>query len=138
MLQIVRSLVLVAPFLVAITAATHSAEKQSFDIPLWENGAPGAHGKEPKDIPLAMVRLPSSETPTAALIICPGGGYGHLAMGHEGTEIAEWANRMGMAAIICDYRHRGKGYLHPAPMQDAQRAIRMARANSKTWNILVK
>ena len=82
----------------AITAAfllispTIAAEAKSFDIPLWEKGAPGANGKEPKDIPLAMVRLPASNSPTGALVICPGGGYGGLAMGHEGNEMAEWPN----------------------------------------------
>ncbi len=112
-----------------------SADQRSFDIPLWADGAPGAKGTEAKDIPLAMVRLPSSEKPTGALVICPGGGYGGLAMGHEGAEMAEWANQMGLAAIICDYRHRGKDYGHPAPLQDAQRAIRTVRAKAAEWNI---
>lgn len=114
---------------------TRAADPKSFDIPLWENGAPGANGTEPKDIPMAMVRLPASDTPTGALVICPGGGYGGLAMGHEGKEMAEWANEMGLAAIICDYRHRGKGYGHPAPLQDAQRAIRLVRAKAADWHI---
>ena len=108
---------------------------KSFELPLWKDGAPGANGKDAKDIPLAKVRLPASDKPTGALIICPGGGYGNLAMGHEGQEIAEWANDMGLAAVICDYRHRGKGYGHPAPLQDAHRAIRLTRANAKEWNI---
>ncbi len=118
-----------------LLSTTLAADPKSFDIPLWENGAPGANGKEAKDIPMAMVRLPASDTPTGALIICPGGGYGGLAMGHEGKEMAEWANEMGLAAIICDYRHRGKEYGHPAPLQDAQRAIRLVRAKSTDWNI---
>ena len=112
-----------------------AAEPKSFNLPLWENGAPGAIGAEAKDIPMAMVRLPESDSPTGALIICPGGGYGGLAMGHEGTEMAEWANQMGLAAIICDYRHRGKGYGHPAPLLDAQRSIRTVRAKANEWNI---
>lgn len=124
---IVTALLLISP--------TLAADAKSMDIPLWENGAPGANGKEPKDIPLAMVRLPASDSPTGALVICPGGGYGGLAMGHEGNEIAEWANQMGLAAIICDYRHRGKGYGHPAPLQDAKRAIRTVRAKAAEWNI---
>lgn len=115
--------------------ATFGAEPKSFDIPLWANGAPGAIGKDAKDIPMAMVRLPVSDTPTGALIICPGGGYRGLAMGHEGKEMAEWANEMGLAAIICDYRHRGKGYGHPAPLQDAQRAIRLVRSQATEWNV---
>ena len=119
----------------SLAALTIAGEPKSFELPLWENGAPGALGKEPKDIPMAMVRLPASDRPTGALVICPGGGYGGLAMGHEGHEIAEWANQMGLAAIICDYRHRSKGYGHPAPLQDAQRAIRMTRANATQWNI---
>jgi acetyl esterase/lipase len=121
--------------LVTSVSLIQAADPKSIDLPLWEKGAPEAKGNEPKDIPMALVRLPQSESPTAALVICPGGGYGHLAMGHEGKDIAEWANRMGMAAIICDYRHRGKGYGHPAPMQDAQRAIRLTRAQAKEWNI---
>ena len=127
------SISVIASFLSVSVA--FSAEPKSFDIPLWADGAPGANGKEAKDIPLALVRLPASEKPTGALVICPGGGYGTLAMGHEGTEMAEWANQMGLAAIICDYRHRGKGYGHPAPLQDAQRAIRTVRAKAAEWNI---
>ncbi|XZE21142.1 alpha/beta hydrolase [Pirellulaceae bacterium SH449] len=111
------------------------AEVRSLTVKLWEDGAPGALGNDPKDVPMAIVHLPPSSKPTAALVICPGGGYGGLAMGHEGTEIAKWANDQGMAAIICDYRHRGKGYGHPAPLQDAQRAIRIVRANATDWNI---
>ena len=122
---------------VLLLCATSSvaAEPKSFDLKLWEKGAPGALGEEPKDIPMAMVRLPASDGLTGAIVICPGGGYGNLAMAHEGKEIAEWANSMGLAAIICDYRHRGKGYGHPAPLDDAQRAIRMVRANAAEWNI---
>jgi acetyl esterase/lipase len=119
----------------AVTSITQSAEPKKFELPLWESGAPGALGSEPKDIPMAMVRLPASNEPTGALVICPGGGYGTLAIDHEGHQIAAWANDMGLAAIICDYRHRGKGYGHPAPSDDANRAIRLTRAKSKEWNI---
>jgi acetyl esterase/lipase len=119
----------------SLPAPLSADSPKSFELPLWEKGAPGSIGNEAKDIPLAKVRLPSSDKPTGALIICPGGGYGNLAMGHEGQEIAEWANEMGLAAIICDYRHRGKGYGHPAPLQDAQRAIRLVRTNAKQWNV---
>ncbi len=113
----------------------HGAEPRQMDLPLWESGAPGALGSEPKDIPMALVRLPASEAPTAALVICPGGGYGTLAIDHEGHQIAAWANEIGLAAIICDYRHRGKGYGHPAPSDDANQAIRLTRSKAKEWNI---
>jgi acetyl esterase/lipase len=124
-----------AAVLMLCVSHIQAAGPRSLDVPLWSNGAPNALGKEAKDTPMAFVRLPESDQPTSALVILPGGGYGNLAMGHEGKDIAEWANSMGMAAVICDYRHKGKGYAHPAPMQDAQRAIRLARANAKDWNI---
>ena len=89
-------------------APSHGAEPKSFELRLWESGAPDAKGSEPKDIPMAMVRLPESQKPTGAVVVCPGGGYGTLAMGHEGHEIAAWLNKNGIAAIICDYRHRSK------------------------------
>lgn len=118
-----------------VNSSLQGADVKSLTLKLWENGAPGAVGTEAEDVPMAMVHLPVASTPTAALVVCPGGGYGGLAMGHEGTEIAKWANEAGMAAIICDYRHRGKGYGHPAPLSDAQRAIRLVRANASEWNI---
>ena len=68
-------------------------------------------------------------------MICPGGGYGGLAMDHEGHQVAQWFNSFGVAAFICDYRHSGKGYKHPAPLQDAQRAIRTVRARSKEFGV---
>jgi acetyl esterase/lipase len=70
-------------------------------------------------------------------VIFPGGGYGHLAMDHEGHQIAQWLNSIGVAGFIVKYRHRnsGAGYGHPAPIQDAQRAIRMVRSRAGEWGI---
>jgi acetyl esterase/lipase len=103
---------------------------------LWPDGAPGALGDADKDKPRLLVYLPEKEKANgAAIVICPGGGYGGLAMGHEGYEIAAWVNSFGVAGLILDYRHRGKGYGHPAPLLDAQRALRMARHNSTSWGI---
>lgn len=105
-------------------------------IRLWEGDAPGALGSDEKDIPTAFVYLPEkSSEPTGAIVIFPGGGYGHLAMDHEGHQIARWANDMGLAGIIVSYRHRNRGYGHPTPMLDAQRAIRLTRHNAQQWNI---
>jgi acetyl esterase/lipase len=103
---------------------------------LWPAGAPGATGSEDKDKPKLILYLASEKAANrAAVVICPGGGYGGLAMGHEGHEIAKWFNEQGVSAFICDYRHRGKGYGHPAPMQDAQRAIRMVRSRAKEFQL---
>lgn len=102
---------------------------------LWPKGAPGAVGEADKDKPTLIIYLPESNANGAAVVVCPGGGYGGLAMGHEGHEMAQWLNSFGVAAFICDYRHRGKGYGHPAPMQDAQRAIRTVRARAKEFAV---
>ena len=99
---------------------------------LWPAGAPGALGEKPADKPRLLIHLPAEpmHAQGAAVVICPGGGYGNLAMDHEGAQIAAWLNTLGIAGFVCDYRHRGKGYGHPAPLQDAQRAIRTVRALS--------
>ncbi len=103
---------------------------------LWEVDAPGALGNDEKDIPQAIVYLPpKTDKPTGAIVICPGGGYGGLAMDHEGHQIAKWANQNGLAGIILSYRHRNRGYGHPAPMLDAQRAVRLVRHHAQEWNI---
>lgn len=103
---------------------------------LWPQGAPGANGTEPKDKPTLIVYLPEKQNASGgAVVICPGGGYGNLAMDHEGHQIAQWLNAHGVAAFVCDYRHRGKGYGHPAPLQDAQRAIRTVRARAGEFNV---
>jgi len=103
---------------------------------LWPDGAPGATGSEEKDQPKLITYLaPAEDNSRGAIVVCPGGGYGGLAMDHEGHDIANWLNENGVSAFICDYRHRGKGYGHPAPLQDAQRAIRTVRANAESLGI---
>jgi acetyl esterase/lipase len=104
-------------------------------LPLWPDGAPGAKGKEAADIPTVTVYLPPADKATgAAVVICPGGGYGNLAMDHEGHQVARWLNSLGVAGVILKYRHAAK-YRHPIPLGDAQRAVRFVRANAKEWKI---
>ncbi|MDR2704880.1 MAG: alpha/beta hydrolase, partial [Planctomycetaceae bacterium] len=105
-------------------------------ITLWEQGAPNALGTEDKDKPRITVWLPDKNNAVdMAVVVCPGGGYGGLALDHEGKQIAEWFNSFGVTAAILEYRHRGKGYGHPNPMLDVQRAIRTVRFNAKDWGI---
>ncbi len=124
-----------ACLLFALLAASLSSAAEPETIPLWPEGAPGALGKEAKDIPTAIIYAVKADKPAPVLVVLPGGGYGGLAMDHEGHQIARWANELGMSAFICNYRHRGKGYGHPYPLQDAQRLIRMVRAGKDKWNI---
>lgn len=103
-------------------------------IPLWPEGAPGALGKEPGDIPTLTVFLPAPEKATgAAMIICPGGGYGHLA-DHEGSQYARWLNNQGIAGFVLKYR-LGSRYQHPAMLHDAARAVRTVRARAGEWKL---
>ena len=105
---------------------------------LWPDGAPGAKGDAEGDKPTLTIYLPPQDKATgAAIVICPGGGYGALAMDHEGHQIAQWLNSFGVAGFIVKYRHRnsGAGYGYPAPLQDAQRAIRTVRSKAKDWGI---
>ncbi len=110
--------------------SAHAAETP---IPLWPDGAPGALGKEPSDIPTLTPYLPKENATGAAVIVCPGGGYSHLA-DHEGGPVAEWLNTLGVTAFVLKYR-LGPRYHHPAPLQDAQRAIRLVRARAAEWKL---
>lgn len=102
---------------------------------LWPSGAPGAVGKAPEDTPTLTLFRPADGTANgAAVVICPGGGYGHLADGHEGREIAAWLNTHGVTAFVLKYRLAPR-YRHPAPLQDAQRAIRMVRTRAGEWGV---
>jgi acetyl esterase/lipase len=103
-------------------------------IVLWPEGAPGAVGREPADIPTLTPFLPPREKVTgAAIIVCPGGGYSHLS-DREGPPVAQWLNTLGITAFVLKYRI-GPRYHHPAPLQDAARAIRIVRAGAARWPI---
>ena len=123
---------------ISFLATLSVADEPTKTVLLWEAGAPGKLGDEAKDKPQAILYLLEGATPSPLLVICPGGGYGGLAMDHEGHQIAKWANGLGMSALICDYRHRNKGYGHPCPLEDAQRAIRLARHSAADWKIDAK
>ncbi len=102
---------------------------------LWPDGAPGALGSEPVDKPkITVYRAPASRANGAAVVVCPGGGYGVVASDHEGKQVAEWLNSLGVAAFVLQYR-LGPRYHHPAPLQDAQRALRLVRARAGEWGV---
>jgi acetyl esterase/lipase len=102
---------------------------------LWPEGAPGAVGAEDQDRPSVGIYLPPPEKSSgAAVVICPGGGYGHLAIDHEGKQIAEWLNARGIAGFVLKYR-LGPRYHHPAPLDDAQRALRYVRLHAAEFRI---
>jgi len=119
----------------ALAAGQEKATLAPTEHLLWPKGAPGAAGDTPADKPTLTVWLPAADKANgAAVVVCPGGGYGALAMDHEGRQVAEWLRSFGVAALVLKYRHAPR-YRHPAPLQDAQRAVRMARANAERWRI---
>ncbi|MEX2601713.1 MAG: alpha/beta hydrolase [Balneolaceae bacterium] len=104
-------------------------------LPLWEETDPNSAVVHPDDLPTLAVYLPEEPLRTGtAVIVLPGGGYSHLAIDHEGVQVAERLNSMGITAFVLKYR-RGVDYPHPVPLGDAQRAIRMVRANASSWEI---
>jgi acetyl esterase/lipase len=103
-------------------------------IRLWEGDAPGAIGDGEVDVPTLTPFLVSPERASgAAFVVCPGGGYEHLAP-HEGAPVAQWLNTLGINSFVLKYR-LGPKYHHPVEMEDVQRAIRLVRAHAKAWNI---
>ncbi len=112
-----------------------SAQIPRSEFPLWPDGAPGALGKEAKDIPTLTPYVANPAIATgAAVVICPGGGYGALAP-HEGSHYAMFLNEMGLTAFVLKYRLGPGGYKHPAMMNDVNRAIRVVRANAEKWKL---
>jgi len=103
---------------------------------LWEGKAPGAVGDEDRDIPtLTYYAAYGRQTSGTAVIVCPGGGYVGLASNHEGRQVANFLNSLGVKAFVLKYR-LGPRYRHPAPLTDAQRAIRLVRSRAKEYDIL--
>ena len=103
-------------------------------FPLWPDGAPGALGNKPKDIPTLTVYLPQRSERSAAFVICPGGGYEKLS-DHEGDHYARWLNEHGIAGFVLKYRLGSDGYRHPSMLRDAARAVRTVRARADEWNV---
>ena len=101
---------------------------------LWPNGAPGALGNDESDRPNLTVYLPQVNGVQSGVVVCPGGGYGMLAVDHEGKQIAEWLNARGLAAFVLRYR-LGPRYHHPVELGDAQRALRLVRYRAAEYGI---
>jgi len=103
---------------------------------LWPEGAPGAIGKTDADQPsLLIFPAPGASAGVgpgagaAAMLVCPGGAYGMLALEKEGMEVAHWLNALGISAFVLRYR-LGPVYRHPVEMEDGKRAMRWVRAHA--------
>jgi len=102
-------------------------------IALWDGPAPIGDGTTEDADAWITVHRPTSTTNQTAIVICPGGGYGGLVVGPEGHGIAAWLNKHGITGVVLEYRlPKGR---HAVPLLDAQRAIRIVRANAKAWDL---
>ncbi len=143
------------------TAGTTMAQDAGQVLRLWPGKAPGVELKvgpetdftKPTDNLVAgkrLIRLGNVADPSvtvflppvgkrngSAVVVCPGGGFSILAWDLEGTEVAEWLNGIGTAAIVLKYRVP-TGSQTPrwmAPAQDAQRALSLTRSKASEWGI---
>lgn len=105
-------------------------------IRLWSGDAPGARGTAPKDVPTLTVYTPDTAVPTGTgILICPGGGYGHLATRKEGEDYARFLAMHGVTGFVLKYRLGSDGYRYPEIFYDVQRALRIVRARSSEWHV---
>lgn len=105
-------------------------------VRLWSEGAPAAKGDDDVDQPFVEVWLPEAgKSNGAAMVICPGGGYGGLAADHEGSQVARFCTAHGLTAFVLHYRLGSKGYHYPTQLLDVQRAIRHARAHAERYGL---
>lgn len=137
-----------------LIALSFAATSQEITLPLWPAGKVPNYQKtneteksDSTDIvriskvqnPEIAVFIPSKKSATGqAVVICPGGGYAILAYNWEGTDVAKWLNSKGVTAIVLKYRlpnSKSNIVPHQSPLMDAQRALRLVRANADKWNI---
>lgn len=139
--------------------ASDSAAQEKQEIQIWTDGLPaGAMILDEKKVEalkakekvhprghvlhvdsptLTLYPAPADKANGCAVVVCPGGAYNVLAWQHEGVELAEWFNSIGVSAYILKYRvpRRSTDNMHWEPMQDVQRAIRLVRHNAEKWAI---
>jgi acetyl esterase/lipase len=117
--------------LLIFSAAAFAQEGMKME--LWPKGAPNANGDE-NDKAELTVYLPDAKKATGrAVVCCPGGGYTHLAMDHEGHQWATFFNNQGIALIVLKYRMpHGNPQI---PISDAEEAMKIVRVNAVEWHI---
>lgn len=120
--------------------STLLAAQEPVKIKLWQNGAPNDNGmtsqveKGPLYVAEPTIEVyPAKESNGLAIVMCPGGGYSHLAMNHEGHDMANWFNSQGITYAVLTYRMPNGN--NEVPLSDAQQALRIMRQHAKEWNI---
>ena len=119
--------------LLLLTSATATHAQKGMKMDLWPNGAT-YNSTDKEDKAEMTVYLPDAKKATGrAVVCCPGGGYTHLAMDHEGHQWATFFNNQGIALIVVKYRMpHGNPMI---PVSDAEQAIKTVRRNAVEWHI---
>jgi acetyl esterase/lipase len=122
---------IISMLLLACSASAFSQKGTTME--LWPNGAPNTNGDD-KDKAELTIYLPDAKKATGrAVVCCPGGGYTHLAMDHEGHQWASFFNNQGIALIVLKYRMpHGDRFV---PISDAEEAMKTVRRNAAAWHI---
>jgi acetyl esterase/lipase len=127
-----KSLKLIA-MLLLITATAATAQTKGMKMELWPNRAT-YESSDKEDKAELTVYLPDAKKATGrAVVCCPGGGYTHLAMDHEGHQWATFFNNQGIALIVLKYRMPHGNPL--IPISDAEQAMKTVRQNAVNWHI---
>ena len=127
------------------------------ELELWPEGVPGAPAEVPAKVvkergaggnrwvtgvhvpTITLVRPAAGKANGAAVVICPGGGYGGLALDKEGHDIARFWAEAGALGVVLEYRMPRPGgevvYGHDAPLADVGRALKMVRENAEAWDV---
>lgn len=142
------------PILICFLSISGFMQAQNTEIPLWSKPIPGAVSSETyKEVPVVENGIVNSvskvTTPTltvfvpenpngTAIVICPGGGYIHLAINKEGFKVAKWMNTLGITAFVLKNRLPSDEIMKDktvGPLQDAQEAMRYVRRNAAKWGV---
>lgn len=139
-----------------LTASCQPPGMENSTLTVWPEGIPGSiddpgyrmetifvNDSSPRilkvtDPTLEVFHAPAEKSTGTAVVICPGGGYGRLAIDKEGYKVAAWLNDKGITGIILTYRLPSDAIMEDksiGPLQDAQEAIRIVRRHSGEWNI---
>lgn len=134
----------VISFIIGLFISTMIFAQQPIEISLWPNGMPNSNGLTGTEEDLEGGRVANVVNPSIAvyrpekpngmaIIMCPGGGYARLAMGHEGHDMAAWFTTQGITYVVLKYRMPNGHY--EVPLSDAEQAIRIVRQHAAEWNI---
>ena len=124
-------------FLIFILTTTMSyAQEKIFIYPATEKVTHDGFDKEPPFIEYFKANADSANG--SAILVCPGGGYGHLADQHEGADIAKFYNQYGFDAFVLHYRLNNgaqQGHRYPAQYNDVTTAMRLIKSRAKEWKL---